>query len=132
MKGNPFKEIEDMLARMEDTLDTGTVVESISVDVAERDDEYVVTADLPGYDVEDIDVSYADGRLRIRAASTEETTTEGERYIRQERRQQAVDRTVSIPDRVDDDGIEATYNNGVLTVTLPRTDDEGGRTIEIE
>lgn len=110
---------------------------SISVDVAETDDEFVVVADLPGYDREEIDLKISEGTLRITADREEavesEEGDEDRRYIRRERRHQSISRSVRLPESVEEDGASANYRNGVLTVTLPKTSagDEGSQ-IEIE
>ncbi len=108
---------------------------SASIDVADHGEEYVVTADLPGFDTDDIDVSIHEDTLRIEAEHHEEAeeregeggegeAVEGEsdeaRYLRQERRHQSVSRSVTLPERVDEETVSATYRNGVLTVTLPK------------
>ena len=93
-----------------------------AVDVADRGDELVVTADLPGYTKEDIDVTLRGETLRITAEQRQESE-EGDgdgRYIRKERRHKSVSRSVSLPEEVDEEGVSADYRNGVLTVTLPK------------
>lgn len=135
---NPFDELERMLDRMSEQFgqEFGEIPgqrRGPAIDVAERDDEIVVTADLPGYEREDIAVTLRDGDLRIEAGHrTESEQTEGD-YVRRERRQEAVSRSVSLPVPVDEDGTSATYTNGVLTVSLPKVDrEQGGRSIDIE
>ena len=95
--------------------------DSTSIDVADRGDEFVVTADLPGYRKADIDVTLRGDRLQIRG-EREEASEEGEegRYIRKERRHESVSRSVSLPSEVDEESVSAQYRNGVLTVTLPK------------
>ena len=105
---------------------------SIAVDVADHDDEFVVTADLPGFDKDDIDVNLADRTLRIDADHEEAETEESAEYLRRERTRQSLSRSVTLPETVDEEGIAATFTNGVLTVTLPKRDAEGGKRIEIE
>ncbi len=108
-----------------------------SVDVAERDDEFVVTADLPGYEKDDIDVTLRGDQLRIDAereqASEEGDESEEGRYLRKERRHQSVSRSIDLPEDVDDEGVSARFQNGVLTVTLPKVSagDEDSRQIDI-
>ncbi|USZ66734.1 Hsp20/alpha crystallin family protein [Halorussus salilacus] len=134
---NPFEELEEMIDRMsrqfEESMGGGDwqkglrVGSGMSVDVADRGDEYVVTADLPGFDTDDMDVSIRDDVLRIEA-DREEATEEGDegdegdegRYIRRERRHQSVSRSVTLPEGVDEGNVSAEYRNGVLTVTLPK------------
>ncbi len=103
----------------------------VSVDVSETDDEIVVTADLPGYQKEDIEVGVKDRRLTVEAERSEESEDENERYLRQERSHQHVSRSVSLPEAVDEESASATYRNGVLTVTLPKLDAGGNDSTSI-
>ncbi len=93
---------------------------AISVDVADHDDEFVVTADLPGFEKDDIDVTLRDNRLRISAEQESEIEEGDEEYIRQERSQRSMSRTITLPDPVDESSVSAEYRNGVLTITLPK------------
>ncbi|SIR58057.1 HSP20 family protein [Haladaptatus litoreus] len=126
---NPFDELEEMFERMGRQFDemggqlgggmdwqTG----GISVDVVDNGDEYVVTADLPGFEKDDLDITLQENRLRISAEHESEVKEEGEEYLRQERSQRSVSRTVSLPDPVDESSVSAEYRNGVLTVSLPK------------
>lgn len=136
MRRNPFDELEDMFDRMSRQLETGDLGEfnAVPVDMREDGDEYTVVADLPGYAVDDIDLTFADGDLRIDASREEafEATDEDEgTYVHRERSESA-SRTVRIPDPVVEDEITASYTNGTLTVTLPKaTDEVDGHSIDI-
>lgn len=140
---NPFEEVERMLERMTEQLEG--VGESkqlgsdrVSVDVAEDEDGVTVTADLPGFDKDDIDISVRDARLTIRARRDEETEEPGEEsedatYHRRERIHREVSRSLRLPAGVNEEEASATYQNGVLTVTLPKmgTGPEG-HSIDVE
>lgn len=138
---NPFEEVEQFIERMSRQLEEGDWSmmggTSMSVDVAEADDEFVVVADLPGYERDEIDLKIADGTLRI-AADHEESVEEkeeddGRRYLRQERRHRSTSRSIRLPESVEEDEASASYKNGVLTITLPKTSaGEEGSQIEIE
>lgn len=91
-----------------------------AVDVAERDGEFVVTCDLPGFDRDDIDLRVTDHTLHIEAAHEEETEEEEENYLHRERHRRDVSRTIPLPEDVDMDAGSASYEDGVLTVTLPK------------
>ncbi|WP_380680905.1 Hsp20/alpha crystallin family protein [Salinigranum sp. GCM10025319] len=97
----------------------------MQIDVAEYDDEIVVTADLPGFEREEIDLSIAGNALTIRAEGGVESDHESDHYVRRERRHRAVRRTISLPVEVIESEASASYTNGVLTVTLPRETVEG-------
>lgn len=142
-KRNPFDELERLFERMNQQferaagdMDTGGMfgMGSASVDVADRDNELVVTADLPGFDKEDIDVKLSGDTLQIEAQH-EEATEEGDEaeYIRRERSHQTVSRSVTLPEQVREDDVTARYKNGVLTVTLPKVHDSStSRSIDID
>lgn len=131
MRRNPFEEIEELFDRMETQFETDTG--SVAVDVVDRDEEYVLTADLPGYESEDIELRYSDGRLHLSAERDEAHDVTEAEFVRRERRHSSVDRTVTVPEQIDEEAIEASHNNGVLTVHLPKVDvaDEG-KEIDIE
>lgn len=137
MRTNPFEEFESLLRRMErgfeGSMDLQAYAGSTAVDVAESDDEFVVTVDLPGFETDDIELSIADDTLRIEADREFESADEGDRYLRRERKRQSVSRSIPFPESVDAETVEATHTNGVLTVTVPKQfGSEGGHTIDIE
>ena len=139
---DPFKEIEELFEQLNSGFaDMSQEFEEIGagggggihVDVADADDEIVVVADVPGFDPEDIDVSVSDRQLRITAEHSEGVEQEDEdtHYYRRERTQRAASRTVTLPTDVDEHEASANYENGVLTVELPKTGGEGGIDIEV-
>ncbi|KDS90503.1 heat-shock protein Hsp20 [Halorubrum saccharovorum] len=128
---NPFDEIEQFLGRTAFGGDRawGRDLRTTDIDVAEYDDEFVVMADLPGYDREEIDVRATDGRLTITAErdAEREAAESGDadrRYLRRERRHESTTRSVDLPGLVVGEDASATYRHGVLTVTLPKAADE--------
>jgi len=131
-RSDPFGDIEDLLDVM-----TGGGVDpggTPPVDVADTGDAFVVVADLPGYDSSDLDVTLSDPTTLVLAAEREtETIDEAERYVTRERQRRAVSRRVGLPEPVDEDGTSAAYEDGVLTVTLPKrsTDTEEGTDIPV-
>jgi HSP20 family protein len=91
------------------------------LDVAESDREFRVTAELPGLNEEDIDVSLSRDMLTIKGEKRAETEDKGENYYRMERSYGSFQRTIPVPgDQVNADQVDATYRNGVLTITLPK------------
>ncbi|MFO7926829.1 Hsp20/alpha crystallin family protein [Natronomonas sp.] len=109
-----------------------SATEPMAVDLLERGDEFVATADLPGVGHDDIDVRVADRTLRIAADHTEIGEGDAERLLRRERGRGSTHRSIRLPEDVDAERANARLTNGVLTVTLPKPDVEGARTIEIE
>jgi HSP20 family protein len=147
---NAFEEMEQMFERMSRQFDEmsrqwdgpmggtsrmGASKSGMRIDVADYDDRLVVTADVPGFEKEEIDLTLSEGSLTIVAGRESETETEGEEgeFIRRERRSTSLRRTIGLPETIDEDATSASYTNGVLTVTLPKLSFEGeaGRRIDI-
>ncbi len=91
------------------------------VDMTENDKEIKITAELPGMDEKDIEVSLNKDALTIRGEKKEEKEQKGRDYYRMERSYGSFSRTISLPVEVETDRIEARLKKGVLTVTLPKT-----------
>lgn len=143
-KPTPFDDFERMMERMSHRFDAITPTASpmsigkFAVDVIEEDDQFIIHADLPGFDDGEIDVTIPDAKtVRIEAESqTEVHEEEGEEemYIRRERTKTSVSRTLTLPESFDETETTATYDNGVLTVELPKEfdGDNESRKIEVE
>lgn len=128
-RSSPFDEVERLFDRMGE-LNKGN---GLAVDLEDTGDAFVLTADLPGFDREDISVELRKGSLQISARRDESTTREDESYIHRERTQRSINRTVSLPEPVDKDGTTATFKNGVLTVQIPKAQaGEDATSINIE
>jgi HSP20 family protein len=103
-----------------------------NVDVAETDDGYEITADLPGLDEKDIAVSVSDGVLTIKGEKRAERQEKRKDYYLAERSYGAMQRSFRLPDTVDPEKISAEYRKGVLTVNLPRSKEAKSRARSIE
>jgi HSP20 family protein len=90
----------------------------IALDISELDGKLVVRANLPGYNRQEIDVQIHKGVLTIRAERTQESEVKDERYHRRERRFGSVSRSIALPGNITDENVEATYESGVLTLTI--------------
>ena len=99
----------------------GAVGSIPAVDIAERDKEYEITAELPGMDESNIDVKFADGVLTIKGEKKEEKEEKKKDYYLSERRYGSFQRSFPVPESVDANKIEAKFVNGVLTVKLPKS-----------
>lgn len=92
-----------------------------AVDVVEKDTAFELTAELPGITTNDIDVSMKDGSIVIKGQKEAEKEEKSKDYYLHERQYGSFERSFAVPEGVDTSAIEATFNNGVLTVTLPKT-----------
>ncbi|ELY94659.1 heat shock protein Hsp20 [Natrialba hulunbeirensis JCM 10989] len=110
---------------------------STSLDIADENDEFVITVDVPGYEADDLDIRLAGELLTIegereRADGHDDEEDRGV-YIRREREVQSFSRKVTLPAAVDPDGVDATINNGILTIRLPKREpDSGSHRIDID
>uniref|UniRef100_A0A7C4L384 Hsp20/alpha crystallin family protein n=1 Tax=Bellilinea caldifistulae TaxID=360411 RepID=A0A7C4L384_9CHLR len=91
------------------------------VDVKETDKKVIVTAELPGLDEKDIEISISGDALILRGEKRQEEEEKGEDYYRMERRYGSFQRVIPLPCEVQVDKAEASYRKGVLTVELPKT-----------
>ncbi len=91
-----------------------------AVDIVEKDNAYVVTAELPGMDEKDIEVKLANGGLTIKGVKQEEKEEKRKGYHLHERHFGSFERCFTVPEGVDPDKIEASFKKGLLTVTLPK------------
>jgi HSP20 family protein len=92
-----------------------------AVDVAEKDKEYEITAELPGMDEKNIEVKLANNTLTIKGEKKEEKEEREKDYYLSERRYGSFTRSFQVPEGVDTAKIEATFAKGVLTLKLPKT-----------
>jgi len=104
------------------------------LDVIEKDEEFIVKADVAGINPEKIEITYTDNNLSIKGEMSEERQEEGEegRYHLRERRYGTFSRTISMPGTVDVDNIQAETENGVLQIHLPKKEEVKPRRIEIK
>ena len=123
----PFRELEEWERQFDDlfgrpmlqwpTVEKGWMP---AVDVFEKDDKFVVKAELPGMKGEDIDVSVVGNTLTIKGEKKTETEVKEEDYYRCERSYGSFHRSILIPSTVDASKIVADFEDGVLEVTLPK------------
>jgi HSP20 family protein len=89
-------------------------------------------SEIPGLDIEGLEVSVHGRRLFIKGTRTAPDLEEGESFTWQERGHGEFERTVTLPYEVEADKIEARYDNGLLVVTMPRVEHEKPRKIEVK
>ncbi|HTQ72591.1 MAG TPA: Hsp20/alpha crystallin family protein [Acidocella sp.] len=125
----PWRSLRDELDRMFDRFNQdlvpwnpfgGNDPKWPSVDIAETEKAYTITAELPGMAAEDVEVALDGGVLMIKGEKRSETKTEEKNYHLTERSYGAFQRRFSLPDGVDRNAINAAVDKGVLTLTLPK------------
>ena len=102
------------------------------VDVREASDRFEVTLDLPGLEPEDVHVTFEDGMLTVTGKRHFESEGSGDTWHRIERSFGTFARSIRLPQTADTEKIEATFDKGVLTVSVPKTEQAKPRTIEVQ
>lgn len=127
---NPFRDFEEMSRSFWDNNN----VSAFRTDITEKDGKYVLEADLPGFKKEDISVDIDKDCLTITAEhKSEEKEENADSYIRRERYYGSYTRSFSVKG-IDTEAITAAYNDGVLTLTMPKKEPEvpAARRLEIK
>jgi HSP20 family protein len=93
------------------------------IDVVEREHEFAVHAELPGVKKEDVEITVENGVLTISGATRSQTEEkEGDRVVRQERRYGRYVRSLRLGKEIDEKSVKAAYKDGVLALTLPKSE----------
>ena len=101
-------------------------------DVSETENELIVKAEVPGMDQKDIDINLSDGLLTIKGEKKHEKKDKNENYHCVERHYGKFSRTMRVPFEVEADKVDASYKDGVLKVTLPKSETAKPKKIEIK
>lgn len=105
---------------------------NLAVDVYDNKDTVVIKASVPGMKSEDIDISISGDTVTISGEVKQEEKLEKENYYRRERRYGSFSRAVALPVAVQADKAEAVFENGVLTLTLPKAEEAKPKTIKVK
>lgn len=127
----PFRELEEMGRRLEDIVGRPLTPAiwrrlpaemgwSPAIEMFEKEDRYIVKAELPGLKEEDIDVSIVGETLTIKGERNSETEVKEDEYYCCERSYGSFFRSIAIPSTIDTKKIEASYDDGVLEISLPK------------
>jgi len=141
--GTPFNLLQRQMNRLFDDawrdfgdlpwMTDDAVLAAPKIDVSEDQANVYVAAEMPGLSEQDLEVDFYDGRLKIVGEKTRESDDEGRNYILSERGYGRFERLVPIAREIDSDRVEASFKDGVLTVTLPKTEqDQARRKIEVK
>lgn len=124
---DPFRDLDRIASSL---FDTRRGPRRMPMDLYRDGDHYVMTADLPGIDPGSVDIDVDGQLLTIRAERTL-TSGDGVKWITREREAASFLRQLNLGQGVDTEGIAATYNNGVLTVTIPVSEKAKPRKVEV-
>lgn len=94
-----------------------------NVDVKETDKAFKFTVELPGIEEKDVELTLSDGLLTIKGEKRSETEEKDENYHLSERSYGSFSRSFRVPDSVDGDKVNATFDKGVLTIDLPKSEE---------
>ncbi len=102
------------------------------VDIKETDKDFVINTELPGLDKNDFKLTVEDNVLTIEGEKKIENEEKNENYYRSERSYGAFKRSFRLTDSVDSKNINAKYKNGILSVTIPKTEKAKPKTVEVK
>ena len=113
--------------------EAGQQSSSLAVDVRDEGDHFVISAPLPGMTPEDVEITVLGDMLRIRGERREEQQrgSEDQRWLVREQRYGSFERGLRLPSTVKADAAEAEFNNGILTIKLPKSEEAKERRIQI-
>ena len=132
MPWRPLREMEEMERRFEDIFGRSLIPAlwrrlqpegrawAPAIEVFEKEDRYVVKAELPGTKQEDIDVSITGDTLTIKGEKKAEVEVKEENYICRESSYGSFHRSISLPSNIDPQRIDANFEDGVLEISLPK------------
>jgi HSP20 family protein len=135
---DPFREMLTMRNAMDRLFQSAasenwpeTSIWSLALDVVEDEDNYVVKASLPGLNPDDLDITFNNDVLTIKAEIKEEKEVEEKRYHLRERRFGTFMRSLTLPTHINGDAISAAFDSGVLTLTLPKAEEAKPKRIAV-
>ncbi len=103
-----------------------------AVDILERENEYTVNIELPGVNKDDVKITVENNVMTVRGEKKMEKESDEKNVHRTERTYGSFQRSFTLPTHVKSDKIEASYNNGILTVTLPKAEEAKPKEIEVK
>lgn len=111
--------------------ETSKAVWAPRVDLSENDDLYRIELDVPGMDRDDLNISFQDNQLTVSGERREERKEEDSEYVRVERAFGHFYRSFRLPKTIKADAIEANYENGVLTIEVPKAEESKPQRIQV-
>lgn len=143
IKWEPFPEFVSLRQAMDRMLEDSFVLPArldgvlgrspaLPVDVYQTPNEMVIKADLPGAKPEEVEVSITGDTLTIKGESKDETEVKRDGYFLKERRFGSFSRSLTLPPGLNSDSVEAKFENGVLTLTVPKAEEVKPKQIKIK
>lgn len=102
-----------------------------SIDISETEDQFLITAELPGMKKEDININLENSQLSISGERSLESEETGKTFHRVETQYGSFNRSFQLPDNIDEESIAANYENGLLNISINKSEDKVKRQIEI-
>lgn len=102
-----------------------------SIDVSETDNQFLISAELPGMKKEDISIDLESGRLTISGERSFQKEEKGKKFHRVETQYGSFNRSFQLPDNVDEESIEASYEDGLLNISIDKDEEKVKKQIEI-
>ncbi|HKK43898.1 MAG TPA: Hsp20/alpha crystallin family protein [Balneolaceae bacterium] len=103
-----------------------------SIDISETDNQFLISAELPGMKKEDININLENGRLSISGERNFENEEKGKTYHRVETKYGSFNRSFQLPDNVDESSINAKYEDGLLNISIDKNEEKVKKQIEIK
>lgn len=129
---NALREFDRVVNRVWDNVEETVGTAGFPVDIVEHDDQLVVTADLPGYAKDQIDVNVEEGVLTIDAQRDKpEPAADAKTYVHERRTHRAA-RRFTLPTAYDTNNVQAKLVDGVLTLTLSKREESKPRKVDIQ
>jgi HSP20 family protein len=142
IRWEPFREMTSLRDAMDRLFEDSFVRPSLfwadggrgqlPIDMYQTDNDVVVKASLPGFKPEEVDISVTGDTLTIKGEHQEEQETKDENYFYRERRYGTFSRSIPIPATVKSDKAEAVFEDGVLTLTLPKAEEVKPKQIKVK
>ncbi len=137
VRWNPLREMAMLQSAVDRMFDetwrttANASANALALDVHDSDGAYTIIANLPGVEADKINISYHDGTLTVSAEVNKTEAKEDHRVLVQERISGSFTRSLTLPQPIDIDQAEADFNNGVLTLSLPKTPEVQPRQIPV-
>ncbi len=134
----PFREMESLQRRMNRLFEQmvpwedGDLTFMPSVEIDETPDEIHLQLEVPGLEAKDLDIEVSENSVLIAGERKEETKTKEKGRVRSEFHYGKFERVIPLSTHVQNDKVKAEYKNGILTLTLPKTEDEKHKVVKVE